>query len=142
MNRAAIGMIGLVVLGTLGFGCSNPVESDRVLVPGILEGFNEEYPQVSLVLDGTTLTVGVVSYGDGCRAKGELRVTDIAASHRITVEVFDWEDSHGPCPAILNSFEHSTTIQVVEDGAWTIVIAGHDEAEEPVQFEYNIEVGT
>ena len=108
----------------------------------MIEGFHQDDPRVSLVLDGTSLAVGVASYGDGCRAKGELRVTVAAESRRASVSPFDWENEGGICDLMLLTFDHSTTFDLEEDGAWTIVIAGHNGAREPVQFEYNIEVGT
>lgn len=141
MNVGTIRRIGLVFLGTLAAGCGDPVEPGPVLVPGMIEGFNEDDPRVSLVLDGISLTVEVVSYGGGCREKGELRVTVAMESHQVFVSPFDWENQAGVCDAMLRTFDHSTTIEIEEDGAWTIEIAGHDSAREPVSFDYSVEIG-
>jgi hypothetical protein len=134
--------IGLAAMALMAIGCNSPAEPGRELVPGLITGFNSGDPQVALSVEDTSLSIEVVSYGGGCREKGELRVSKDTGSHRVTVAPYDWEVSGGICTTILNSFEHSATIDLGDTGSWIILVAGEDSESNPVEFEYEVSAGT
>ena len=135
--------IKLVAMVLVGMGCNgDPTEPGRELVPWWIVGGNPGDPRVTLIVEGRALRIEVLSYGDGCREKGELRVSKSLTSRRVTVTPFDRETRAEICAAILLTFEHSAEIDFDTIGDWTIVVAGEDLESNPVEFEYDIQIGT
>lgn len=132
--------IRLVVLGVLLLGCSDPTGPRRELVPGIIFTTAPGDPRVSFQVDGRTVTVNVVSYGNGCRAKGELRVEVAESPAYISVSVFDWMTFADFCSDVLYVFEHSTTLEIEHDGRWFIAVIGEDSTGHPVVSPYIVTV--
>ena len=131
--------VACVVLGA----CSGPTEPVSELVPGLIAGFFDGDPQISLVLDGTVLTVNVSSYGNSCRTKGELRVTEASGSRLVTAAPFDWVLPAGSsCVDIQRTFNNSSTIELDGPGTWTVRVSGlHGNMLDAVVEERTVQVG-
>lgn len=138
MNRSQVTCLAVLSLSVLLTGCESPSGPDRVLEPGIIVGALEDDPQVALTTEGDSLTVEVTTYGDGCRSKGETRVTLDVDTRSATVAPFDWSATEGICTAILNSFDHSVTLNLEGGGEWTVVVAGTDMQGQSVQFQFPV----
>jgi hypothetical protein len=141
MNEASLGFLGIVILGLLLTGCSDPTDSGPQLVPGLIMGFVEGDPQITLNVNGTSVRIEVVTYGDTCREKGELRGSVSQETRTLSVSPFDWLSLNKDCDQILLTFTHSTTVELEEAGLWTVVVIGQDGNRELVQFEYSVDLG-
>jgi hypothetical protein len=142
MSGASLSLCGVFLLVLLLVDCGAPTEPERKLVPGLIEGFRQDDPRITLGMDGTSLTIGVVSYGNTCREKGELRVAASQETHTVSVSPFDWLSTRRICDDILRIFDHSITVELEEAGSWTVVLTGQDVSHEPVQFQYSLDVGS
>lgn len=130
----------LMVAALFGAGCSSPAEPGPALVPAIIFGFYEDDPHISLELTGTTLSIEVNSYGNGCRSKGEIRTTVDTGTLGVTVAPFDWEDLTHNCPDYLATFEHSKVVELNEAGDWTVDVIGQTAGRLPVEFDFSVKV--
>ena len=125
----------------LAMGCSSPTDTGPVLVEALIYGFDEEDPRVSLELTGSSLSVGVTSYGNGCRTIGELRVSVENDTRHLTVAPFDWENRGVICPDLLRTFQHQETVELAGEGEWTVLVVGRTGGGQvPVQFAYTVNV--
>jgi hypothetical protein len=108
------------------------------MVPGLLTGYDSGDPQVSQQVDGPDLSIEVRTYGNSCRAKGELRLSKNASTKIITVAPFDWLTSGVSCDLILLHFDHSTSVELGNPEDWTVSLSGISSTGEPVEFQIPI----
>lgn len=140
MNGASQGFYGIVMLSLLFTGCGDPTSSARGLVPGLIFGFAAGDPQITFSVTETSVTIEVVTYGNTCREKGELRISS-QESYEVSVSPFDWFSSDETCDDILLEFEHSATIDLEKGGTWNFMLFGQDSSHKPTKFEYHVDVG-
>jgi hypothetical protein len=121
-------------------GCSSGMYPGSDMVPGLIDGFEEGDPFVTVAVHGMSLTVELITYGNACREKGELRWTISEGSRTVSLAAYDLMDSDLPCDDILRKFAHAVTIVVPEAGHWKLVVAGEDVSNNPVRLEYSIQI--
>lgn len=143
--RCLLRPMRLAALCMLLLGCSDPTGLRRELVPGIIFTSTPGDPQVSFQLDGRSVTVSIVSYGNSCREKGEVRVKVEEKVPYASVTVLDWETVGGFCSDVGYSFEHSATFDLPDDGIiagwWHMAVIGEDSTGHPVIHPYILAVG-
>lgn len=117
---------GLFVLPLL-LACTSttPTGPDQRRQLGTIAGYQTNDPRITLVADGRTVIVSVITYGGGCDSKGETEVVVNGLSAVVTPYDY-WTSTTGACTDILRSFAHSTTIEFVESGTAQIIIRGLD----------------
>jgi len=136
MNASQFRRSRILFLSFLLVACESPSGPDRVLEPGIIFGFNLDDPHIALTLKGDSLAVQVTTYGDGCRSKGETRVSLDVDNRSATIAPFDWVATSSVCVTILNSFDHSAKLALEGAGEWRVVVAGWDHNGQPIQFQF------
>lgn len=139
MGRSAVALA--ICVGIPLVGCGFPTEPGRRLVPSSIAGFEEGDPHVDVQVDGRSLTITVVTYGNACNEKGELRTAVSRESRTIQVLPHDWLLHREACDDILLTFKHSEVIDVGVEGVWTVVVTGLDISRRPFSEEYTVRVG-
>ena len=122
-----------VIAAALAASCSNPeavTGQGRELLRGAIEFFGDpvEITAPDAVTAGAPFAVTVTTYGNGCVALGETRVT--VSGLTVVVEPFDWVAQQPPgaaCPEQLILFSHLATVEIVERGTATLRVRGRRE---------------
>ena len=136
----AMHFLGLTALCAFLVSCDSPT-GPRRLVPALIQGFEPGDPTVTLTVGDSSVRIDVVSYGNSCRKKGELRTSVSEESRTILVSPFDWYDPNMTCDDILLTFDHSATVDVQQQGMWTVVVIGEDIAGDPARSEHSVQIG-
>ncbi len=111
----------LLVLG----GCSGGTEVTRTLEPAVIDvGYEDPNSQNRVMGVGRSISVQAVSFGDGCRERGDARVEVFEETRTIEVRPRDWLTLGSGCRSILNIFTHEVGVDVHSPGEWVVRIIG------------------
>lgn len=97
----------------------------RVLRLGLIAGFNNDDPRVTLTQDGRRVDLSITTYGGGCESKG---ITEVVLNGlNADVTPYDYTAQPGTtCTRELRSFVHQASLQFAEGGTAQIRIRGID----------------
>ena len=97
----------------------------RVLHLGLIAGFNNDDPRVTLTQDGRRVDLSVTTYGDGCHSKG---ITDVVLNGlEALVTPYDYTATPGStCTRQLVSSIHRASLQFDRSGTARIRVRGID----------------
>jgi hypothetical protein len=131
----------LVVTTVVASACSDSTGVERSLRPAIISGFESDGARIEAVALGAGVRIVVSSFGNGCREQGEVRAEILPATSTIQVRPLDWVTTGtGPCDDLLKHFVHEALVDVPAPGVWSVVIAGHDEREQPYEVTLTVVV--
>lgn len=113
------------VTGSLVAACAEPAGPERVTVLGEIAGYHRDDPRITVAATGRRVEVSVTTYGDGCYAKADTRVT--VSGLIADVEPHDFAlRGDVACPSVLLSFTHAVAIDFATGGTARIRVRGID----------------
>ena len=108
----------VIAIATVFASCGGPTDVDRTLVPGLVAGFQAGDPDVAVTIAEGEVSIRVSTYGNGCREKGDVRVTVSNDDKTVRIAPFDWLVHAEACDDVLRTFQHTTTLELAADTAW------------------------
>ena len=134
----------LLLFAAVLLSCSSPTEPERWLaVAQIISGVGEDPVMTVEATDNDEIRIQIVTYGNSCVEKGEIRVTVDASSRFVLAEVYDWLVRRGGiCLDYQKSMHHSRVVGPLAAGEWLVRIRGGDGRGNFIEFDRSVEVGS
>jgi len=115
--------------------CKGATEPARVRELGVVAGYRDGDPQITLRTAGRTVYVSVLTYGGGCESKGETE--SVVRGLEAEIRPYDYTVVAGTvCTSELKVFAHEAALEFRQSGTARVRIYGIDNrgrtAQEPL----------
>lgn len=101
--------------------CDSPTEVEVIERLGMIVDW-EFGPEIEIAVDDRDISITVVTYGNGCTARGPTEVS--TDKMEIDIIPLDTVSLFGPCPDIFQAFDHVVSIHAPSPGTYTAAIRG------------------
>jgi hypothetical protein len=108
------------VVAAAAWSCSSATVPSAAHVLGVIAGYNDDDPRIELVVQGRTVNLTVMTYGNSCFSAAD---TDVRVSG-LNAVVTPYDQDPECSDRALKQIEHVVAVQFTEPGTARILVRG------------------